>query len=457
MRRSLAFRLIFGFAVVGLGAAILTAVVVHLAFGSRFSKYVSAQQQNQAQQFVTALSTSYRQHGGWDSVALGNLYPLATMDQIHVDLINSQSQPVWSSSSAGQGSSMMSPSMMGPVNLGPIERFSVMVAGKQVGTALLRLPETGPPAIDQAFLASVERLLVLASLGSGLVALLAGVLVAARVTAPVRALTRAARALAAGQRSVRLVEGSPDELGQMATAFNAMADAVEAEDYLRSSFARDVAHELRTPLSILRSHLEALQDGLAEPTPAALSSLHDETLRLGRLVADLETLASADGAPFALERQELALAPIVKDAVDNFAGPFSEKRLLVRCNLAEVSVNGDPIRLRQVVSNLLSNAGKFAPSGGTVDVDLDVFEGWVRLRVSNDGPGISPRDIPRIFERFYRGQGVKAGGSGIGLAVVSRLVDAHGGDVTVTSEPYVCTTFTVRLPQTSLEAHRIFT
>jgi signal transduction histidine kinase len=457
MRRSLVLRLTIAFAAVGLGTAALTAMAVNLAFGARFGSYVSAQQQARRGELVTALSASYRDHGRWSPSTLASLDPLAAMASEQVSVLDAQGRLVWSSQSGRSGAmAAMDQAMMGTPVLGVAESVPVVVAGTRVGTALIRLPAAGPPALDQAFRASVERLLLLSGIGAGLVAVLVGILLARRVAAPVRALTTAARSLTAGQRSARLADSAPDELGQMAAAFNAMADAVEAEDVLRCSFARDVAHELRTPLTVLQSQLEALQDGLASPDLATLASLHDETLRLGRLVADLETLASADGAPFALELQVVELAPLVEAAIAEFAGPVGDRGLSVNRHLSEVTVEGDPVRLRQVVANLLSNAIKFVPPGGTVRVGLARDGKWASLDVTDDGPGIAPEDVPHVFERFFRGRNVRAGGSGIGLAVVAGLIEAHGGEVAVANQPGGGATFTVRLPQTTPGVRRIF-
>ena len=457
MRRSLTLRLTLAFVGVGLGTAALVALVVNLAFGARFDSYVSAQQQARRGELVAALATSYRDQGWWNPSALVSLDPLAAMADEEVSVLDARGRPVWSSQSGANGAmAAMDRAMMGTPDLGPAVRLSVTVAGAHVGTALIRLPARGPPALDEAFRASVERLLLLTGIGTGFLAVLVGILVARRVTAPVRSLTAAARALTAGQRSTRVQASAPDELGEMADAFNAMADAVEAEDVLRCSFARDVAHELRTPLGILQSQLEALQDGLASPSGEALASLHEETLRLARLVADLETLASADGAPFDLRREMVELAPLVSAAVAQFTGPMRDKGLSVETRLSEVAVDGDPVRLRQVVTNLLSNAAKFVPPGGTVLVSLSGDGTWACLEVADDGPGIAPEDLPHVFERFFRGRGARAGGSGIGLAVVAGLAEAHGGEVAVASEPGEGTTFTIRLPQRAPGVHRAF-
>ncbi|MHB8293347.1 MAG: ATP-binding protein [Acidimicrobiales bacterium] len=447
MRRSLTLRLTLAFAAVGLGTAALTAVVVNIAFGARFASYVSAQQQGRRNQLMAAVSASYRDARRWDPSALAALDPLAAMAGEQVSVLDTRGRVVWTSTPTGSGPMAgMDRAMMGTLLLGPTERIPVVVSGARVGTALVRMPAAGPPAIDRTFRSSVERLLVLTGIGAGLVAVLVGILLARRVSAPVRALTAAARSLTAGQRPARIDVQSPDELGEMAVAFNAMADAAEAEEILRCEFARDVAHELRTPLSVLQSQLEALQDGLTSPGPGTFGSLHEETLRLARLVADLETLASADGARFTLERRVVELADLVEAAVAELAGPMKDKGISVSTTLSEAAVNGDPLRLRQVVANLLSNAAKFVPPGGNVAVRLVSDGAWASLEVADDGPGIAPDDLPQIFERFFRGRGTRAGGSGIGLAVVAGLIEAHRGEVSVVSTPGHGAAFTVRLP-----------
>lgn len=455
MRRSLVARLVVAFAVVGLGGAILTALVVHVAFGSRFADYVSTQQRTQANQLVAVAATSYRSHHGWDPAGLANLFPDAVMAGVQVEVFNVSGRPVWSSGSGSMAA--MHRQMIGAAALGPVRDLPVVAGGSRVGTAEIRFTQTGPTTPDRTFAASVERSVALAGLGAGLMAVIVGVVLARRVTAPVRDLTRAARALAGGQRSARLQPSSPDELGEMASAFNAMADAIDTEERLRSDFARDVAHELRTPLMILQSQIEALQDGLAEPIPASLGSLHDETLRLGRLVADLETLASAAGTSFSMEDHVVDLSDLVGGAVGGFANPMRDAGLTVLVDAADdVAVVGDPTRLRQVVTNLVSNAAKFVPSGGTVRIDVRNDDGSAVLVVADNGPGIAPAELGAVFDRFYRGTGARASGSGIGLSVVSDIVAAHRGEVTVASELGQGARFTVRLPQATRHAHRDF-
>lgn len=449
MRRSFSFRLALAFAGVGIAAAALTALLVNVAFGSRFTGYLNDQRVSRQQQIVAALEDSYRRMSGWNTADLDTLAPLALMDGGTLRVDDTSGRAVWRAleGSLGAHLSAMHSQMMNSGSLGPERRLAVTVDGARVGVALMRLPEPGLLPADVAFRASVNRLLLLGGIVAGIVALIAGFVLARRATAPARELTDAARALAAGDRSQRVGSRSNDEFGEMAQTFNLMADTIAEEDRLRRAFAADVAHELRTPLAILRSEIEALQDGIRKATPASLASLHEETLRLTRLVGDLETLARADAAGFALERRPADLRDLVAGTVDEFASNFDARSIAVERRLERADVDVDPVRLRQVVANLLSNALKFTPDAGRITVETGRSNGWAIVRVSDTGPGIPPDELPRIFDRFFRGRGARASGSGIGLTVVSELVRAHGGEVDVSSEPGRGASFTVRLPR----------
>ena len=448
MRRSFAKRLAFAFAGIGIAAAALTAILVNLAFGSRFTSYLEEQRHLRQTELVAALADSYRRMDGWNTADLQGLESLALMDGGTVRLLDTSGTTVWDPTASPGGSRMadLHRQMMGGGALGPEQRFPIRVDGSPVGTAIVRLPEPGLLPQDVSFRSSVNRLLLLGGILAGLAALGLGVFLARRATAPARELTRAASALAAGERSERVDFEGADEFGEMALAFNSMADTIEQEDRLRKAFAADVAHEVRTPLTILRSQVEGLQDGVVEPTPAALTSLHEETLRLTRLVADLETLASADAAGFSLERRPVDLRHLLDESIREFAGPYEAERVQLRSDLADVTAQADPTRVRQIVTNLLSNALKFTAPGGTVDVRLHAEGNHALIGVSDTGRGIPPDELPQVFDRFFRGRDARAGGSGIGLTVARELARASGGDIDVTSQPGLGTTFVVRMP-----------
>lgn len=441
-------RLAGAFVATAVAAAALTAVLVNVAIGDRFDAYLESQRQARAQQIVEVLAADHRQVGGWRPESLDRLAPGLAMSGAEVDLLGPAGERVWSTAGLrmSPGMAVMHREMMGAPEAGPAGRWPVTVDGRPVGTAVLRVPQAALPAADEEFRTSVNRLLLGGALVAGLLALVVGLVLARRPAAAVTELTAAADELAAGRRERRADVSSPDEIGELATAFNAMADTVAREDELRRLFAADVAHELRTPLTILRSQLEAVQDGLTAPTPDVVDSLHEESLRLGRLIADLETIAAADAAAFSLDRSEVALRPLVREVLDGFAGHLAERDLTLVADLADVTAFLDPARMGQVLTNLVSNAAKFTPRGGRVTVALERRDGAIELTVADDGVGIPAEEQQRVFDRFFRGTRARAAGSGIGLAVAAELVDAHGGELTVRSEPSRGSRFLVRLP-----------
>jgi len=458
MRRSFALRLAAAFAGVGIAAAALTAILVNVSFESRFTSYLEEQQRARQRQLVAGLADSYVRMGGWDAGDLLTLESLALMDGGTLRLADVDGATVWEPS-AGEGGRLaeMHRQMMGSGPLGPERGLPIRVDGEVVGTAIVRLPAAGLLPQDISFRSSVNHMLLVGGIVAGIAALAAGLLLARKATAPARQLTRAARAVAAGERSERVDFDSPDEFGEMANAFNAMADTIEEEDRLRRAFAAEVAHELRTPLTILRTQIEAIQDGVVEPSSPALGSLHEESLRLTRLVQDLETLASADAAGFTLNRTRTDLQAVLREAVEEFAGPYGAQDVHLSTDLGDVEVVADATRIRQVVANLLSNALKFTPEGGTVRLTLERDGADALVTVSDTGPGIPSDELPRLFDRFFRGRGVRAGGSGIGLTVARELALAHGGDIRVRSRPGRGATFAFRLPDASSRAREPFT
>lgn len=454
MRRSYALRLAAAFAGVGIGAAALTAILVNLAFGARFTSYLDQQRTAHQQEIVAALKDSYVRMDGWSVADLQGLTSLALMDGGTMQLLDAGSTPVWDAST-GPGAAMtqMHRDMMDAGPLGTPTSVSILVGGQRVGTAIIRLPATGLLPQDRAFRSSVNRLLLIGGVVAGLFALGLGTLLARRAVRPARDLTEAARAAADGDRSLRLVVTSSDEFGDMARAFNRMAETIEREDRLRRAFSADVAHELRTPLMILRSQIEGMQDGIVGLDGEALASLHEETLRMGRLIADLETLASAEAAGFSLVPSPVDLAGLADDAVREFAGQAESRHIELRASLQEVIATVDATRIRQVIANLLSNALKFTPPGGTVNVSVSAEGSDAVIRVSDTGPGVSADEIPRVFDRFFRGREVRAGGSGIGLTVARELARAHGGELGVVSPMGGGAVFEARLPVASQQHH----
>jgi signal transduction histidine kinase len=304
---------------------------------------------------------------------------------------------------------------------------------------------------ELAFINSLNRLLLWAAAGALASAAGLGLLMARRITVPLERVVRATQAIAGGRRDVRITEKAGlRELDGIASAVNDLSRSLSEQEALRRRLTADMAHELRTPLATLQSHLEALLDGIWQPDAERLAGLHEEILRINRLVSDLERLARYEGDPRSLRRSELDPAGLVEGIVRNHEPQFHAKGVELRF-LASGSGTclADPDRLSQAVINLLSNALKFTPAGGRVEVRVARNGQGAEIRVADSGIGIRPEDLPRVFERFYRADGSRnraTGGTGIGLSIAKAIVEAHGGAIAAASRPGEGAEFRIHLP-----------
>ncbi len=321
--------------------------------------------------------------------------------------------------------------------------------GAPVGALYVGLP--GGSTVVGDFLASANRTLLLVAVGAGLGAVLLMLGLSRRILGPVEALTMAARRMEAGDLSQRVEITSGDEIGDLARAFNRMADGLARLEELRRQLVTDVAHELRTPLTNIRGYLEALRDGVVEPERTVIDSLHEEAMLLNHLVDDLQELSLADAGGLKLERRPLVLADVVDRATGAVRPRAEAEGVALRVGLPEglPLVHVDPQRIGQVLRNLLDNGLTHTGPGGEIVVDARARGEWVEVGVRDTGAGIAADDLPYVFERFYRADRSRSratGGAGLGLAIAKQLVEAHGGRIGVQSEIGQGTRFTFTLP-----------
>lgn len=271
-----------------------------------------------------------------------------------------------------------------------------------------------------------------------LTALAISLFVSARVVTPLRRLLTASRRVAAGHYADRVPVDTSDEVGALAAQFNLMAEALETVEQRRVALIGDVAHELRTPLATIEGYTEGLLDGVVEASPETWALLYDEVGRLRRLVADLQELSRAEARQIPLHLVPIAPAQLVEQALARMAAQFADKQITlvhaVASDLPLVRADGD--RIIQVLVNLLGNALRYTPSGGSVRVSAERTHAHVIFHIADTGSGIAPEHLPHLFERFYRVDKARAragGGSGIGLTIAQALVEAHGGSIWATS------------------------
>lgn len=267
-----------------------------------------------------------------------------------------------------------------------------------------------------------------------------------RVVAPLGDLIDAAESVEAGNYSVRVRGRGPRELRALARAFNAMSARLEASESERRRLLADVTHELRTPLTVVQGDIEALIDGVHPADPEHLGSILDETRVLSRLIDDLRTLSLAGSGGLPLHREAMDVGALARDAVASFAPQADAGGVALHAEVEAglPAVDADPVRIREVVSNLLSNALRHTPRGGTVTVAVGEAAGWVAVTVRDTGTGIAPEVLPHLFERFARSAG--SPGAGLGLAIAKGIVTAHGGEIGATSAPGAGTQVRFTLP-----------
>ncbi|HEX5414366.1 MAG TPA: ATP-binding protein [Chloroflexota bacterium] len=316
-------------------------------------------------------------------------------------------------------------------------------------------PHDEPPRLspsDRDFLAQANQSLLLAALGATVAALLLGMLLARQVILPLRQLTRGAQRIAHGYLDERIDVNGQDEVGQLARAFNDMAESLQRTENARRQLVADVAHELRTPLMVIGTTVEAMQDGVLPTDATNLATIREEVGSLARLVSDLRDLTLGDVGQLAVERRPLELADVLTSIGSAFASSALVRQitLTVDCPPDLPGVLGDETRLRQCIGNLVENALRHTPAGGRVTIRGTWPGDLVIVQVIDTGEGIAPENLPYVFERFFRvdpSRNRRSGGTGLGLAIVQQIIRAHDGEVSVASEGVgMGTTFTIRLP-----------
>jgi signal transduction histidine kinase len=400
---------------------------------SEFQGYMDRRWTMRDERFRGFLSMHHSLHGDWDSAqqALEEMEELTgervvLADPLGMVLADSEGERIGETVGRGWGP---------PAGV-------IMDRGVPVGALYINPPDGSPAsaAAGETVVSSVNRGLLWIAVVAGLVAVALVLGASRRIFAPVEALTAAVRRMKAGDLDQRVEVESDDEIGELGLAFNGMADELARAEQLRRNMVSDVAHELRTPLTSIRGYLEAMREGMLEPEPQLIESLHEEALLLNHLVDDLQELSLAEAGQLRLDPREVSVADVISHAV-TAAGPRGEAgnvdlHVDVADDLPLVEI--DARRIGQVLRNLLDNALRHTPPGGEVSVAARLVEDGVEVSVRDTGSGIDPSDLPYVFERFYRADKARSrdtGGVGLGLAIAMQLIEAHGRTIEVESEP----------------------
>lgn len=331
------------------------------------------------------------------------------------------------------------------------ENYPLLLNGQSIGS--VSISYFGPFFLNEnefKFLHSLNKILVGIGLFSLLLSAVVGHLLAKRISHPILETVNVTKQIADGNYDVRLEEDSnTTEITLLMESINQLAQSLQTLEKLRKQLTEDVAHELRTPITILQSHLEAMAEGVWEASPERLESCYDEVLRIGKLVGDLEKLAKIESDNLKLNKQQVNLNDLIDRTVSGFQTEISNKNINLEVTGPSVDLYADQDRIRQVVVNLVSNAIKYSGEHSKISLQLFETKDAVGFTIEDNGPGIKKEELPFIFERFYRADKSRnrsTGGSGIGLTIVKSIVEAHGGKVVVESEVNIGSKFKVILP-----------
>ncbi len=433
---------------VAISVVSLVSLAANFLLERQFREYVKERQEERNRQTVTLISQQYLGEGQWKQSTVEQIGINALEQGIIVKLTDAAGKVIWDATLHNHGLCQQMLSHMAR-NMASryanwnggytVTRYPATLANQVIGR--VELGYYGPyfySDTDLAFINTLNRILLGITVFTLLISLALGIAMARSLSTPLAKVIQTTGRIAEGHYDGRVEEKTDiKEVHQLTTSINELAASLQKQELLRKRLTADVAHELRTPLATVQSHLEAMIDGIWPASQSRLESCHEEILRINRMVRELYKLAQFDGEAMQLDRVEFDLSELLKRVVLNFEGQFQAKKVQLQYEAQPVLIRADRDKLSQVIVNLLANGLKYTTPGGSVRLGIVTEQNGVAIRIRDTGIGIAPEDLPFIFERFYRADKSRnrlSGGSGIGLAIVKAIVEAHEGKVTAESE-----------------------
>jgi signal transduction histidine kinase len=439
--KSIWIRLTLVFMAVSASGILISTILSIKEMDHHFSLYVRDVNQRHTEALVGLLQEAYEKEHGWKDVACKKLEDVSRFLGQQMTLYDSNRQSLCTFGQTDRDT-LFSVSE----DITPITK-----EGEAVGYIGIRYDNAGAMSLEEHFQIAHTNAMWWTMTALLVIVCLVSIFTARHFTKPIVMMSKAAVAAARGNFSARVaVPKGKDELSSLVETFNHLIRTLKQQDELRKRLTSDIAHELRTPLNTLLAQTEGMIDGIWEATPEHLEATRSEVLRLTRLVSDLDQVIQAEAGALSISCEAVDLNQVVEKTVNSMMAAFHQKGVMLRSQLASSAwVMGDSQRLAQVFSNLLTNSLRHTPQGGEATVSVSNQGGFVEASVTDNGAGIPPDDLPYVFERFYRGDRSRrreSGGTGLGLTIVKGIVEAHHGEVLITSEPGRGTTVTVRLP-----------
>lgn len=468
MKYSLRTKLSLSYIFVALVSVAIISFLMNFMLEKQFQSYVIKNIEQQNKEIVAGLTGQYQANLGWQPLLIEDLGVRAIGDGLMIRLEDSEGNTIWSALEHNHG---LCQTMLQEITRNMNSRYPGIkgnyvevpysITHNNIEVGKVYIGYYGPFYLndnDLHFINTLNQLLVGAGVFSMALALIIGTIMAKRLSKPIAKVIKATEMISKGYYHDLIKESSNTiEIEQLTDSVNQLALNLDQQEILRKRLTADVAHELRTPIATLQSHMEAMIDGVWEPNTNRLESCHEEIVRIGRLVGDLEKLAKYESENLKLNIEQFDLSAVITSILNNFQNDFLSKSIHVTFTSHQIMIEADQDKIRQVIVNLLSNAIKYTQDSGEVEITLKEDKDELTLIVKDNGIGIPKKDIPVIFERFYRTDQSRnrlTGGSGIGLAIVKAIVDAHKGNIIVDSELNIGTTVEIRIPKKSTGSNR---
>jgi len=461
MRKNLRNKLSLSYICLTMICVALISILSHFFLENQFRNYVIQERERENRIIISAISQQYRDSENFNVDAIQSIGVGAIENGLFITVKDASNKVIWDAETYNNikceevknrlisTMETLFPRWEGEYSK---DEYPIVSNSNKVGT--ISIGHYGPFYYDEndiMYSKTLNKILIGVGVASLCCALILGLIMAEGLSRPILNVINIAEMISKGDYSQKIEKKSNiEEIDKLTTTINSLGNSLHEQEELRQRLTRDVSHELRTPLSTLQSHMEALIDGIWEPTPDRLISCHEEIIRLKRLVGDLEKLAQYESENLILNKTKFNVGDVVKNITLNFEKEFLNKGVSLIFHEKDITSYLDKDKISQVIVNLISNALKYTPKGGRVEVHISQEEKYIKLSVIDTGIGISEADLPFVFERFYRADESRnklTGGAGIGLTISKSIVEAHKGNIMVESTPGNGTKFIVKMPK----------
>ncbi|QGU95346.1 HAMP domain-containing protein [Clostridium bovifaecis] len=463
MKISLMKKLSLGFLLTILGSIVLTSLISNYTVGKEFRKYLFDEHKLKIDNVIKLVEDLYNEQNSFSNINQYEIQRYAEMEELYVEIRDLSNDTIYSSGNSHLMHKNMMENMMGPMmsnfskmNIGEYteNKYPLIIDNKNVGTIVIGYFGTSYLSSGSVtFINTLNHSFILSAFIALIFGLIISIIISRQLSKPLVKITETANEMRDGNLSVRaLVNTNTKEISELSSSINYLAETLSKQEMLRKRLTSDMAHELRTPLTTLKTHVEAFIDGIWEPSVERLEDFYEEIERLTKLVDNLRNLARIEQANLNLNKSYVNLSNELDKIIDAFKPLYIKKNYELTSNIPlEVNATLDKDKFKQIMNNLLLNSYKYLKPNGKVEVILRKEKQSIIIKVIDNGIGISEKDLPYIFERFYRSDVSRTkhtGGSGIGLTITKSLVEAHGGKIYVESKLNEGTTFSIEFPAT---------